>query len=392
MSFLKQILTRIFKIPRNSTQILADFDLTRGGQEIATPSGYDDYARTYTQESWVYACVSLIIDTCATVPFSVFAEQGDELKKLPDHPLTRLLTRPHPKLSRFELWAHTIGSLELAGQAYWYLIKNSYGEPIQIMPLFPHRVAVVPSKDEFIAGYLYTVEEETISLEAEEVICFKRWHPLDEYYGLSGIEAGALATSTDLYAQVYNRTFFSNNARPAGLLKTEQRLSQQEVDELLKRWEISFKGVTRSHKIAILGRGLEYQPIGISPKDAEFLAQREFSRDEILSVFRVPASLLGLYNRYRATTESDERNFMAHTIKPKLTTIAEKITAELLPMFDYPHPIGARLVGKFDDVVPQNLEEQRLRDEIDLKYGVLTPDEVRARRYGLSPRDKEIGK
>jgi len=362
-----------------ATQTLATF----GGESLAT-GGYETYAKSYTQEAWVYKCVSLIAETCAMINGDVYMRKsGNEQELIPDHPLDILLEHPHPKFSRFEVWNHTYCSLELAGNAYWYIEKDSFGTPVQIMPLYSHRVKVVPSKSDYIAGYIYHIRGEDLALEADEVIQFKFWHPLDDFYGLSPIEAAALAITTDVYAQIWGRDFFKNSAIPEGIISTEQMLNSSEADETRKRWEQSFKGVEKAHKIAVLGKGMKYEKIGISPKDMEFLQLREFNRDEILSIFGVPYSLLSVQNKYKATAIEEEENFKRHTIKPKLALVEEKITAELLPMFG---ETQKKLFYAYDSLSSKDEVEERMRDEIDLKYGVLTPDEVRSKRYGLPPR------
>lgn len=371
--------------------LITEQSMKQYGEEAPSTGGYPDYARAYMQEIWVYICVNLIAETCSEVNADVYQEvKKGELEKIPDHPLDLLLEHPNPKLkiSRYELWEFTYSCLELAGQVYWYIIKNNSGIPLQIIPLYPHRVKIIPSKEDFIGGYIYRINDEDIGLEADEVIHFKRWHPLDDFYGLSAIEAGSLAITADLYAQIFNRQFYKNSARPDGLLKTEQRLNPAEAEEARKRWDMSFKGPLKAHKVAVLGEGLDFKTVSILPKDMEFLRQREFSRDEILSLFRVPPSLLGIYNKFKATSEEEEENFKLHTIHPKLVMIEGKINAELLPMFGEDNK---RLAFKFDPLVSKKDEEERERDEVDLKYGVLVPDEVRARRYGLPPHPDKMG-
>jgi len=359
------------------------------GGEVPTPCDIKIQAEAYTKEDWVYVCVSTIALSCARVMGQVQKKEGKEWRGVEDHPLDLLLANPNPKLklTQHSLWEHTFSSLELTGQCYWFILKNVRGIPIGIIPLFSHRVKIIPSERDFILGYIYRVDEEDLALKPDEIIQFKRWHPLDDYYGFSAIEAATLPITTDLYAQSYNRRFYQNDATPGGLLTSEQRLSKESADEARARWEESYKGVQQAHKIAVLGHGLKYEKISLSPADAKFLELRDFNRDEILSVFRVPPSMTGVYNRFRATSDEEEKIFNKHTVAPKLASVEQFISVQLLPMF----LSGEQLRYKFENPLAKDEEMELKRDDLDLKYGILTPDEVRARRYGLGPHPKEQG-
>lgn len=390
--FIYNIRRRLAKKLDPVSGLIAEQELAHYGGVAPTPAGYETLAQAYAQEGWVYVCVQVIVEALSRMKGNVYYKdtEGENIL-IPNHPLISVLKNPTPfmkvKMSQYQLWEFTHSCLELAGQAYWFLVMNGAGVPIGIIPLYPHRVRVVPSKEEFIKGYIYTVDEKKISLETVEVVHFKKWHPLNDWYGFSPTEASSMAISTDVYAQGYNRRFFQNQARPDGIIKTDYSLNDAEAQETRAIWEKSFKGVSKSHKVAVLGKDFSYEPIVITHRDMDYLKLREMNRDEILSIFRVPASMTGVLNRYRATSIAEDDRFKIHTLLPKLISIEEKIDVELLSLF------GGReeQFFKFETLVSKDDVEERERDRVDLELGVLTPDEVRARRYGLPPHPNNMG-
>jgi hypothetical protein len=71
---------------------------------------------------------------------------------------------------------------------------------------------------------------------------------------------------------------------------------------------------------------------------------------------------------------------MAKAIFPRLQRRDEKLNEQLLPLYD---PSG-RLFVASEDPVPYNQEIAWRQQELDLKYGILTINEVRQDR-GLAP-------
>ena len=145
----------------------------------------ESQARVYQQSPWVYIAVNRIAEAAALVPLHVQQLQGEQAIDVERHPLEVLLDAPNPYLSRFELMEQTVGMLELTGDAYWFLVGDARGRPVQIWPLRPDRIAIVPDETHYVRGYVYEIDGQRIPLEAAEVVHFKRWHPSNDYYGLT---------------------------------------------------------------------------------------------------------------------------------------------------------------------------------------------------------------
>jgi HK97 family phage portal protein len=153
------------------------------------PTGSEAQSRAYQNSTWVYVAVNRIAEAAALVPLHVRRRQGERHIESGRHPLENLLDAPNPYLSRFELFEQTVGMLELTGNAYWLLVGDAAGVPVEIWPLRPDRVHIVPDERRYVRGYVYELDGQRIPLDAVEVAHFKRWHPANDYYGLSALEA-----------------------------------------------------------------------------------------------------------------------------------------------------------------------------------------------------------
>lgn len=334
------------------------------------------HTRVYQQSPWVYIAVNRIAEAGALVPLRVFRLEGERRVEVERHPLERLLDRPNPYLSRFELFEQTIGLLELCGNAYWFLAGDAEGEPTEIWCLAPDRVTVVPDPTRYVRGYLYEIDGQRIPLEPEEVVHFKRWHPANDYYGLSALEAAQLAVASDRAMALWNQnTFGEDNGVPAGIVTIKDFVSDADFERLKREWRQSYGGPQR--RTAFLrGGGIEWQNIGLSHHELDFLQGRQANRDEILNIFGIPVGLIS-ENSTEANATVAERQFIERTLYPKLVRIAQKITQELLPFWNGEH------VAEFEDIRPT--DTQARLDEIRAAYPVLSINEIRTRFYDLPP-------
>jgi HK97 family phage portal protein len=331
-------------------------------------------ARVYQQSPWVYIAVNRIAEAAALVPLRVYRRGVDDPQPAPTHPLERLLAAPNPHLSGFELIEQTVGHLELTGDAFWFLAGDAAGQPAEIWPLRPDRVSVVPDPEAYVRGYLYEVDGRRVPLLPAEVVHFRRWHPTDDYYGLSALEAARLAVSSDRAMAEWNRsTFGRDNGVPAGIVTIKDMISDADLQRIQREWRESYGGPQR--RTAFLrGENIQWQHIGLSHHELDFLKGRLAHRDEILSIFGVPVGLLS-ENATEANATVAERQFIERTLWPKLVRIAQKISADLLPFWSGDH------FAAFEDIRPT--DSQARLEEIRAAYPVLSVNEIRARYFGL---------
>ncbi len=335
---------------------------------------YEQQASEYLRSAWVYVAVTRIAEAAALVPYQVYAVDGEAKIAQNNHPIERLLRNPNPTLSQFELLESTFGFLELTGNAYWFLSGPLGGAPTEIWPLRPDRVRIAADKQRYIGGYVYTVDGVDVPLDADEVIHFKRWNPTNDLYGLSPLEAAALASQTDRHMAIWNRNFFSQEkAIPAGLVTIRNMVSDSDYTRIIREFRESFGGTERKTAF-IRGADVSWSDIGLSQKETDFLEARQLNRDEIFHIFGIP---LGLYarNATEANATIARQTFLADTIWPKLMRFSQKLTLQLAPFF------GPNLI-----VVPEEIRDTSADlAEVQAAGPYLTINEMRARFWNMPP-------
>lgn len=304
-----------------------------------------------------------------------YKAQAPAIEEIETHPLLDLLNAPNPYMTRNEFFELAFTHLELTGDCFWAINrtgKNNKGQPQELWPLMPNMMQVVPDAQKFIIGYIYTVNGVQIPFAPEDIIHIKYANPTDFRRGMSAVMAGARAIDTDAHAADYNRKFFYNSAQPDAVLQTDNILDDEVYKRLTTEWSDKYGGTYNAHRTAILEDGLKYTPMALTQKDMDFLNSRNFNRDQILAMFGVPKSLIGLNEDVnRAAAETAEYVFSKGRIRPKMMLLANRLTQDLAPQFD------ERLIVSFTDPVPED-KEFLLKEKAELVDILKTKNEIRA--------------
>lgn len=197
----------------------------REGELNATPG---DLARAYANAVWAYRCIKLRADAVAGVPLVLRERDGTLIS---EHPLITLLTHPGPPLSSLsDLLRATEAAYNIWGVAYWLKVSNGGEWMRQLRWLNPQTVEAVSDAERGIIAYRQRVGTQTHDYAPQQVIAFRNFDPLDDLGGLSPLAVALSEVNADLNAARYVAAFFANDARPAGLLTTDQPLHESEIE------------------------------------------------------------------------------------------------------------------------------------------------------------------
>ena len=282
--------------------------------------------RTAMQMTAVYACVRVLSEAVAGLPLHVYryGEDGSKEKAL-KHPLYRILhDEPNPEMSSFNFRETLMGHLLLYGNAYAQIIRNGKGEVAGLYPLMPAKMTV----DRDSGGNLYYLysrgsddapeagENGQVYLPPDQVLHIPGLG-YDGIVGYSPIAMAKNAVGLGIATEEYGAKFFANDASPSGILEHPGVLKNP--DKVRESWNKLFRRSVNSHQIAVLEEGLKYQPIGISPDQAQFLETRKFQLNEIARIFRVPPHMVGdLEKSSFSNIEQQSLEFVKYTLEPWL--------------------------------------------------------------------------
>jgi len=257
--------------------------------------------------SAVYACVAAISETVASLPLHLF--KGEE--KARNHPLYRVLQeQSNPEQIALEFRELMTAQTLLTGNAFARIERDNSGQVIALWPLSD--VQVVRLKSGALA-YEYTNSKngEFVRLLAHEVLHLRHRIGPDGVLGLSPISVARGVIELAQAEQTHGLETFRNGAKLAGILEAPGALKAEQRLAIRDAWSQHRTGST-----PVVDGGIKYNPISQTLEDAEWIAARQFSVEEVARIFRVPPTLIGdLRNGNYSNTMELNRQFVTLTLR-----------------------------------------------------------------------------
>jgi HK97 family phage portal protein len=310
-----------------------------------------------------------------TLPAAV--TKARKLEEVLEHPLLALLRKVNPVHNSFDLWELTTFYQEVLGAAYWYLKFGLFGVPEEVWLLPAQNVTPKrePESRQLVDYYEYRTGATAVRYRPEEIIHFRYPDPKDPYTaGLSPLRAcwEQAALTSDYLA--FKKATWENSAIPGVVISPDEVLGEEERDRLEAQWNAKFRrgGAGRA---LITESGMKVSILAHSAGDLAALAEYGKTKEDVTNAFHVPLSFLTSETNL-ANLQAAEHQHMAKAIFPRLQRRDEKLNEQLVPLFD---PSG-RLFVASEDPIPYNQEIAFKQQELDLKYGILTINEVRQDR------------
>lgn len=281
--------------------------------------------------SAVYACVSAVSETIASLPLILYKRDGEGRSPAADHPLYRVLhDQANPEQTALEFREWMQASVLLRGNAYARIKWGNDGQVIALLPLSPDRVGVLRVGDKL--AYDYTDRSGTVNrLLQSEVLHLRHRAGDDGVLGVSPIAAAKGVVELAIAERDHGNATFKNGARLSGILKFPQQLKPEQRTALKTSWDSQYSGGSNSGKTAILESGVEYQTVSMTLEDAEWIAARQFSVEEVARLFRVPPTVIGdlRHGNYSNSVEM-ARQFVTMTLRRHLVMWEQAIASKLL--------------------------------------------------------------
>lgn len=197
---------------------------------------------------------------------------------------------------------------------------------------------------------------------------------LDGLTGVSPITLARLSLGTALAGDKASHRMLTNGAMVSGLVTpdADEDFTLDEAKVVKESVTGAMTGVENAGQVAVINRKLKFTPWQLSAVDAQFMASRAFSIDEIGRWYGIPPHLLGLVEKSTSWGQGiaeQNRGLARYTLTPWTTRIEQRMT----------RLIAGRRIAEFDFtafVAPSPEDEIRLLLE-QVNGGLITPNEAR---------------
>ncbi len=279
-----------------------------------------------------FRSVKLIAEAAAAVPLLC----QDREHRYEMHPVLDLLRRPNLGQGRAELFEALFGQILLSGNGYLEAVgEGAQGLPAELHVLRSDRMSIIPGDDGWPVAFDYALGGRKHRFDmagSPDPIChIKSFHPLDDHYGLSPMQAAAVAVDVHNSASAWSKALLDNAARPSGAIvyrgaDGQGSLSPEQYDRLVTEMELHHQGARNAGRPMLLEGGLDWKQMGFSPSDMEFHETKQAAAREIAQAFGVPPMLLGIPgDATYANYAEAHRAFYRLTVLPLVSRVAASV-------------------------------------------------------------------
>jgi HK97 family phage portal protein len=311
----------------------------------STHINYQQEAGDVSQNAIVAACLQWVARTFPEAPIRHMRRKGDEEQQIDDSPLIQLLAQPNEYYSGLMLWAATLWSLNIDGNAYWLKMRRQNGRTAELWyephstcrPVWPQDGSV------FISGYQVLrrgVWSDVI--KRSDIIHFRALglDPMNPRKGLSPLAAALREIFTDNEAANFSASLLRNMGVPGVVVSPKGPDDTIDDPEGLKQAMMAkFSGDRRGEPLIMQGP-TELEVLSWSPEQMNLEKLRNIPEERITALLGVPAVVAGLGSGLDHSTYSNVEQAKAsayeNNLIPTQRLLEAQLNADLVPEFGDP--------------------------------------------------------
>lgn len=340
---------------------------------------WQSYAEMWRKQPQIRTVVSFLSRNIAQLGLHVFRRVSDiDRERVADHPLSKLLARPNPYVTTYDLVEALVSDLAIYDSAAWLKVKGKADSNPALLRLNPAKL-VVEGKNEFaVEGFTYGRKQ----LRPEDVVYFHGYSPDDNRVGVSPMETLRQILAEDHEAAKYREQLWRNGARTAGYLERPAGAPQWTAEgkrRFREGWQAQYTGDgARAGGTPILEDGMRYVAAATSPRDAQYIEARKLTREEVTAAYHIPLTLVGLLDNATYSNISEQHKMLYQdTLGPWLNMIQQELALQLIPDFDTSGEVYAEF--NISEKLRGSFEEQSSQLQTATGAPYMTRNEARAR-------------
>lgn len=373
-------------------------NLSRIFEEITntrrTASGVTVSPETALECTAVLACVRVLSESIASLPFNVYRRLPGGGKEIAEeqHLHEVICYQPNSWMTGFEFRELMQSWLLLWGNAYAHIKGGRQGGVTELIPLHPSRMEVKRLTNGKLR-YYYTEPTTPIQPQVhvteyrQDEIFHLRWLSSD---GVTGFvpttlsrDAIGLARATELHSGA----FFGNGAQPGTYIETDQPHKPEVLARFKEQWNDAHQGPDKSYKTVVMPFGFHRKQVEVRNDTAQLIETRRYQCEEVSRAYRVPGHLIGDLSNVRfSTVEQSAIDFVTFSLIPWCRRWEMACRRDLVvddKQYFCQFDTNALMVGDYA------ARSQFIREMANL--GALDVDEIRA-QIGYNPLPNGLGK
>ena len=296
---------------------------------VGTSAGEDVSTINAPKVAAVYACVNLIADTVASLPFRLIRETEEGTVFVPGNIDNLVRYAPNSSYNSFTFRKAMLTQLLLRGNAY--VLPMREGNSLAGFELVDTELVTINTTSGQLIYEVHLTNGIKLRLEPSQIIHLKLW-TLDGINGVSPVTYARETIGTNMAATKHLGSFYGRGATPKGILQLQGTIRDADrVRQIGQQFDARYAG-GNAGGTAVLTEGAEYKPVAMSMRESQFLETLRFGVEEICRLYKVPPHKVGHMEGagYSNSIEAQNAQFVTDCIRPLVELIEMEFTNKVL--------------------------------------------------------------
>ena len=247
------------------------------------------------------------------------------------------------KLHKRELWALTLRHVGLCGNAFWYLDGTEMlaGTPTGIVYIRPDRMDPAEDANGNLEGWWIDRDlakgKTGIAVRLDEILHFKLDPPDTGHFGIGLVESALLKAHITTGLDRHVQQVIAAGGRLSGILgpKGDEPIPPDVYQQLIADFRTIVEQQDAAKRLQVIRGPVEFTKTTMTPQELMIRDMMVGSRDDLLALWNVPVSRLGIHDRGNGLGASevsinDDAVLWQGAIHPRLDSLRETIQYGLL--------------------------------------------------------------
>ena len=306
-----------------------------------SPAGMNYVQMKYYYQGLIATCTDLRAESVSQALITLYKYDNQKtLVPVNWHPFIDIMRRPNVSfedLSFNDILEYTCKSLDIFGNAYWYIPFGKANKPAEIwvMPsdeMQIYKINEFGQPQSYVRSFVSPKDRHQVKqeIDAKFIIHFKTFNPYSQHYGLGIIQKSMLQLNVNNQLSNYQYNLLKRGGIPHIVLENTLDRSPEDAEAVSDTYFNKYGGAANSGNIPMLNPGFKISPISLNPQEMDFIISKRFSKEEILNMFRVPGAALGDGgSTNKSTANINLITFNHSVIRPILQKLAGRLSIYL---------------------------------------------------------------
>lgn len=325
----------------------------------------------------------------AQLGVQLFEADGEQRARVRGTEVSKLLGRPNPYMTGYDLIYDLVATRSLYDTAYWFIMEGEAGKVIHPFP----PAWVTPLADSHFGPRSYRVQvpgvDRYVDVPGDNVVEFRGWTPTPSLTTSSPVETLRMVLEEQHSSRKHRLQLWRRNGRVGSYIARPKDAAPWD-DTARRRFMDMFTAFTgdnaKAGGVPLLEDGMELKRNAFTSADEQWAESVKISLETVAQVYQVNPTMVGVLEGTNYSNMKEFNRALYRTsLGPDIVQIEERITEFVLPLLDAPDDQFVKL--NVESMLRGSFEEQAKIMSTSTGGPWMTRNEARA-LMDMSPLDE----